>query len=533
MSERRAASPLRTPRRRRWGAVLTVALAGTLIASPAVALDDIRDRMRQVEEQQQQAERERQEAQDRAEQLEHDLEETSADLVAADRKLKETTAKVEQARLDLTVAEEDLADAEAEEERISGELEVAYANEEKIQGSLEQNAAAQDETRVAVGSIARESYKNGGLGHLPVTLEVLAGGDAAVEDLAMARTVMRVQDNTIQRLDTQLAEETAEQDRLAGVRRDISLLLAKAEANTIRMGETRDAAEQAKVDLEALEAQQEEDRAALEVEIAALEEDLAAEEAEADALRQELSDLAEEKYGLEIEEEAEKERIAEEQRLKREAEEQARREAEAQAQREAEEAARQEAAREAAREAERQAAEEERRRQAAAPAPAPAPAPVPPAPAPAPAPAPEPEPEPEPTPEPPPSTGALAHPVNAPTTSEFGWRMHPVLGYARLHAGLDYGAACGTPVRAPAGGTIIGTGSSTGGGNNLTIDHGVHRGVNLTTRYLHLEGYARTGGSVSAGEVIAYVGNTGHSTGCHLHFETRENGNPVNPRNWL
>jgi len=127
----------------------------------------------------------------------------------------------------------------------------------------------------------------------------------------------------------------------------------------------------------------------------------------------------------------------------------------------------------------------------------------------------------------------LSHPVDAPTTSEFGWRMHPVLGYARLHAGLDYGAACGMAVRAPAAGTILGTSRSAGGGNILTIDHGVVNGVNLTTRYLHLSGFERTSGSVSRGDVIAYVGTTGTSTGCHLHFETRENGAPVNPRNYL
>ena len=111
--------------------------------------------------------------------------------------------------------------------------------------------------------------------------------------------------------------------------------------------------------------------------------------------------------------------------------------------------------------------------------------------------------------------------------------MHPVLGYARLHAGLDYGAACGTAVRAPASGTIIGTSYSTGGGNIITVDHGVIQGVNLVTRYLHLESFERTGGAVDRGDVLGYVGTTGTSTGCHLHFETRENGVPVNPRNWL
>lgn len=125
------------------------------------------------------------------------------------------------------------------------------------------------------------------------------------------------------------------------------------------------------------------------------------------------------------------------------------------------------------------------------------------------------------------------HPVDAPTSSEFGWRMHPVLGYPRLHAGLDYAAACGLPIRAAASGTIIAADYTDGGGNRIIMDHGVVDGVNLTTAYLHLSSYERTGGSVSKGEVIGYVGTTGLSTGCHLHFETRENGEAVNPRNWL
>src|SRR5690606_16680183 len=134
--------------------------------------------------------------------------------------------------------------------------EVAYANEAKIEDSLEQNARAQEETRHAVGAIARESYKSGGLGSLAMTLQALAGGDDPVGELSMARTVMRVQDNTLQRLSTQQAEGVAEHDRLEAVRREIALLLAEAEANVIRTQEARDEAERRRAELEELEAQQ-------------------------------------------------------------------------------------------------------------------------------------------------------------------------------------------------------------------------------------------------------------------------------------
>ncbi len=131
------------------------------------------------------------------------------------------------------------------------------------------------------------------------------------------------------------------------------------------------------------------------------------------------------------------------------------------------------------------------------------------------------------------SGGYLSAPSNAPVSSEFGMRYHPILHYWRLHAGRDYAANCGAPVFAAAPGTIISAGVAGGYGNRLVVDHGVHAGVDLATTYNHLSAYARTSGSVARGQVIGYVGTTGSSTGCHLHFETREDGTPVDPRKWL
>lgn len=487
-----------------------LAMAGLMVAGPAFGLDDIRDRIKEVEAQEKRQQQEQEASAERQEELEHELSETSIELQTADKQLRATTAKVETARLDLTIAEDDLAAAEAAEERIAGELDVAYANEAKIETSLADNAAAQEETRTAVGSIARESYKSGGVGNLAVTLQMLSGGGDAVEELSMARTVMRVQDNQIERLSTMVAEETAEQDRLAGVRRDIALLLAEAEATTIRKGEARDTAEERKKDLEALEAQQAKDKAALEVEIAKLETTLVEEQQEEDALEAQLKKLAEEKYGLKQDEKAEEERLAEEARLKKEAEERAERE------RLAEERRKEQAAEKARREA-----AEERRRRFNDPAPQPPPA----NPAPAPAPIPEPP--------APPSSGVLSWPSNAPVTSEFGWRVHPILGVGKLHAGMDIGAHCGEPIYAAASGTIIANSYNPIAGNKVILDHGVIDGVNLVTTYHHLQSFARSTGPVSRGDVVGYSGTTGGSTACHLHFETHENGNKVNPRQWL
>lgn len=117
-------------------------------------------------------------------------------------------------------------------------------------------------------------------------------------------------------------------------------------------------------------------------------------------------------------------------------------------------------------------------------------------------------------------------------SSEYGMRYHPLYQEWRLHSGRDYAANCGTPVYAATSGTVIMAGWGGGYGNRVVIDHGLERGVGLATTYNHLSGIT-AGGTVSRGELIGYVGTTGTSTGCHLHFETLEDGSFVDPRRWL
>lgn len=128
--------------------------------------------------------------------------------------------------------------------------------------------------------------------------------------------------------------------------------------------------------------------------------------------------------------------------------------------------------------------------------------------------------------------------LSPPTTlgwisSEFGYRYHPILHYARLHEGRDYAAPCGTPIHAAADGYIVSAGWGGGYGNRVVIDHGYHGGVDLSTTYNHLSRIRVWHGHVRRGQVIGYEGTTGLSNGCHLHFETRENGRTVDPRKWL
>jgi murein DD-endopeptidase MepM/ murein hydrolase activator NlpD len=131
-------------------------------------------------------------------------------------------------------------------------------------------------------------------------------------------------------------------------------------------------------------------------------------------------------------------------------------------------------------------------------------------------------------------TGYLATPVAGYITSPYGMRVHPIYNKLRLHDGTDFGAACGTPVHASESGRVIARYFNAGYGNRVIIDHGLHRGVGLATAYNHLSGYAvSVGDRVRRGEVVGYVGSTGYSTGCHLHFMVFENGATVNPMFWL
>jgi murein DD-endopeptidase MepM/ murein hydrolase activator NlpD len=133
------------------------------------------------------------------------------------------------------------------------------------------------------------------------------------------------------------------------------------------------------------------------------------------------------------------------------------------------------------------------------------------------------------------SNGFLDYPVQGPVTSPFGWRIHPIYGYRSLHDGVDFGSACGTPIHAAASGTVIEKYFQTAWGNRVIIDHGFHHGVGLATITNHMVGPAivNVGQHVERGQIVGYVGTTGWSTGCHLHYTVLQNGAPVNPFNWF
>lgn len=115
-------------------------------------------------------------------------------------------------------------------------------------------------------------------------------------------------------------------------------------------------------------------------------------------------------------------------------------------------------------------------------------------------------------------------------TSEFGYRRDPFTRGGALHTGLDLRGETGMPALAAAAGTVVTAEWSGGYGNMVEIDHG----NGIATRYGHLSGIAVTmGETVVAGETIGRVGSTGRSTGAHLHYEVRINGEPVDPQRFL
>jgi murein DD-endopeptidase MepM/ murein hydrolase activator NlpD len=113
-------------------------------------------------------------------------------------------------------------------------------------------------------------------------------------------------------------------------------------------------------------------------------------------------------------------------------------------------------------------------------------------------------------------------------SSHFGKRVHPILGYTRMHKGIDFAAPAGTPIYSAGDGIVAEFGSKGGFGNYVKVKHSSH----LSTLYAHVSRFhpeLKVGARIKQGKTIAYVGSSGISSGAHLHYEVHINGNPVNP----
>ncbi|MHA7262595.1 peptidoglycan DD-metalloendopeptidase family protein [Arthrobacter sp. TMN-37] len=456
---------------------------------------------------------------DRKSALESEISEVQQSIEYLDEDITETIAQLKVYQGQLPAAQQALADAQGRVESAANEVnalgmrvQLAEETKTKITEQLAKDKAAIEDTRKVIGQIATQSYKNGGV---PSDVALMLGADGAeslTNSMDMVDQALRGQNAAMDRLSQQSATNANSQARLTAVEGEIKDLKTKAEAALQAEQAARDAAatEKSKVDkliadTSALSAKLQKQKPIIEAQLASVEK----------AHQQVTADIAERQRRL-----IEEARKAEEARLKAEAEERARVENERRAA----------AAAEAAR------IENERRAAEAAAQNRPAPAPVAPV---APAPV-------APVIQPPalgnPSAFNLRPPVNGVVSSGFGWRPTPIGsidfngtgGYT--HTGLDYGVGCGTPLYAPASGEVWYADSDAlqGAGNRIVLNHGVQRGNALATNYYHLASFnVYPGQRVSAGQLIGYTGNTGNSTGCHLHFETVLNGSLVDPAGLL
>lgn len=366
-----------------------------------------------------------------------------------------------------------VASAVKEAEALAARVDLAQQSKAKITEQLENDKQKITDTKKLIGQIAAQAYKSGGV---PTNVALLFGsndGGNLTETMDLANQAMRSQNATMTKLTQQSATNVNSQARLAAVEQEIRDLKAKADAALEREKAARDDAAAKKAEVDKLISDTTRLNSQLQAAKPGIQTQLQQVKAMQDAVAAEIS---------ERDRKLREAWLAEQQRLA--------------------------AAAAAAAQAQGQA------------------------------------PQPYVPPVSNPRSGfGLIHPVpgNIPITSGFGWRATPpgtIDFYGQggyMHTGIDFGAPCGTPVYAAAAGTVFSAGwGNDGGGNRVKISHGVINGDSLTTIYYHNTSVVVSSGQqVSQGQLIAYSGTTGNSTGCHVHFETWVNGQATDPMNLL
>ncbi len=463
-----------------------VAALAVLVALPsgAVVAADAADPEERLEEVEEELDRTRAGLED----IEQERDVTLEDLERLDAELVELDANLAALQSELGVAQTELEDAERRLAATTSEL---AATEQRLADTQDRL----DDERDTFADRTRASFMYGGPAQMSTSM--FDAGDMAQFGRAL-QYVRQV-----------LASDRDRVHLVSGFVREI-------EADTVELGvlQERQADEQAA-------AEQERDRVAgLVEEERSLREQVAATRGERQAALNALDSDREQHVALLDSLEDESERLEEE--LRRLAEEERRRREEEERRRQAEEERRQ-AEEERRRQAEEERRQEEQRRTAAAAdrqqrssasssgggsaSASSAPAAEQQAPA-----------------------GRLQRPADGRVTSGYGYRIHPIFGTRRFHAGVDFGGGHGAPIYAAEAGTVVSAGARGGYGMTIVIDHG----QGLTTLYAHQSRFAVAAGQrVSRGQVIGYIGATGVATGPHLHFEVRVNGSTRNPMSYL
>jgi murein DD-endopeptidase MepM/ murein hydrolase activator NlpD len=414
------------------------------------------------------------------------LEGSTAAVAAAGAELARIAAAMPEAERQASVAQGELSGARAKASTARAEAERAELARQAAQGEVDQASAQVESSRADVAQLGRRAYVRGRMGDVRDVMDAANPADV-IERGELLRSVFRSGTASLERV-------TAARLQLAGKTAQL-----KAEEKVAAEARAQAAAQQARAEQAATEAQAAVQR------VAALIAERQTAVAAAEALREEDRRSYEQAQ-------ADSEALAE--RIRRA-------EAEAAARAAAERAAAERAAAERAAAEQRAAAQAEAARAARAnrpPAPAPAPA-RPPAAAPPPAAAAAPS-----------RSSGWIWPGTGRLTSRYGNRVHPIFGDSRFHAGIDLGGGYGAPVLASRGGTVILSGPASGYGTLVVVSHG----GGVTTAYAHMSALlVRVGDTVGQGQTIGRIGSEGNSTGPHLHFEVRVNGNPVDPLGYV
>ena len=406
------------------------------------------------------------------------LEGTSAELSQTYLELQDIQARLPIAEAELQEAVLKLATKQREAEEVTARLEVAEQQQETLQGEIAEGEAEEERIRVAIGQLARSTYRDGvDLSTLSVVLDATTPEEFASRYSVMD-TARRTQTQALTDLANAIAVRRNVQARLDAVQERIVELKAEADAAVVEAQEARDAAAARRAEIERLRGQAEAKAATLEAQRQQYEAQRARIDSDNRAVANQIAAIV-------AAEAAERERQ--------------RRAAAAAA------AARARAAAEAAARAGARGGGSSGGGAAAAPS----------------------------------SSSFLGSPVSGGlhVTSPYGYRVYPITGGWFMHNGVDLRSSCGSPQFAAASGTVvkIGYAASNGThGNQVILNHGVLQGRSTATVYNHLSRFAVSAGQrVSKGQVIGYTGATGNVTGCHVHFELWLNGTPVDPMPYL
>lgn len=503
-----------------WCRIARAGIVGTLsvvllvsggIGANADELDDLKTELQQNDKQ-----------------FNEDLDFLDADIKEADAELRGYQSQLPAARLALADAEGRVQRASDEVADLERRLQSARETRDQLTVKMAEDKVKLDESKKIIGQIATQAYKRGGVSSdLTLMLNVSASGNLAT-GMDLADQAMRSQNAALDRLTQQSATDANAKLRLAAVEGEITDFKAQADAALAREQSARAEAEAKKADLDGIISQTESLSATLQAKKPIFQAKIKANDEATAAVNVKIKERQERL----IREEAERKRKAAEAEAKRQAEAKAKWEkeqAEKKAKWEREQAEIAAAEKKAAEDAKKNSsASAPKRPSASKPKPYQKPAYVAPK-----APADSAE----------RSSWGLIRPVSGGRqTSSFGWRPTPAgtIDYGGrggyVHAGVDwgFGGQCGTPVVAAADGEVWFAGWGGSSGNKVTISHGVIRGKALATNYHHMSSLvARNGQRVKQGQLIGYVGTTGNSTGCHMHFETIVNGSAVNPMGLL